>query len=672
MSDATKPAPDFGGLEVVAFESRMAKEMEELIARFGGVPRVAPAMREVPLEENPAAFHFVERLLAGEIDAIIFMTGVGTRTLFSILETRHSRKELAKHLSEIAVVARGPKPVKVLREYEIPITVIIPEPNTWREILRELDQKPHALKVRGSRIAIQEYGMTNSALTSELKDRGAEVMLVPVYRWKLPEDIGPLEGAIESILIARSRVILFTNAAQVDHLLMVVEQNNARLQLLAALAQCVVCSVGPTCSEALRAHGIQVDIEPEHPKMGALVHEAAHRAADLIRQKKNSKAAPIVAPSGVSVPPETASARQPRNVNQQSSVDNQQSAMQAPWADSPFMKACRREPTDFTPAWLMRQAGRYMKEYRDLRAKVPFLDLCRNPDLVTEVTVTAAEKLGTDAAIIFADLLLIAEPMGFELEYERGDGPAITPVVRGAGEIERLREVEPKESLDYLLRAIRQTRAALPAQTPLIGFAGAPFTLASYLIEGGASRSFLATKRMMYGDPGAWRTLMEHLARNLIHYANAQIEAGVQAIQVFDTWIGCLAPADYREHVLLYSRMMLSGITPGVPVIHFGTGTAGLLEAMREAGGSVIGLDSRVDLDEAWRRLGAGVGVQGNLDPTILLTDQPCIRKHAQRILNQAAGRAGHIFNLGHGVLPETPYENVKALVEMVHEMSRR
>jgi uroporphyrinogen decarboxylase len=336
------------------------------------------------------------------------------------------------------------------------------------------------------------------------------------------------------------------------------------------------------------------------------------------------------------------------------------------------MKACRRQPVDATPVWLMRQAGRYMKEYREIRARVPFLELCKNPRLVSEVTVTAARKLGVDAAIIFADLLLIVEPLGFGLAYDQGGGPTIKPALRLPAEVDRLREVEPKQSLAYLYDAIRQTRTDLDAQLPLLGFAACPFTLASYLIEGGGSRNYRHTKSLMYRDPGAWRALMEHLARNLARYINGQIAAGVQAVQLFDTWVGCLGPADYREFVLPYTRMMIERITPGTPIIHFGTGTGMFLEDMRDAGGDIMGLDSHVELDEAWARLGASVGVQGNLDPIVLYADPAYIRSRVRRNLNQAAGRPGHIFNLGHGLLPDTPYENVVALVDMVHELSGR
>lgn len=352
------------------------------------------------------------------------------------------------------------------------------------------------------------------------------------------------------------------------------------------------------------------------------------------------------------------------------SLEPSPAASAQPWHDSRFLKACRREPVDITPVWLMRQAGRYMKDYRELRSRVGFLELCKDPGLVSEVTVRAAERLGVDAAIIFADLLLIVEPLGLDLAYGKGEGPDIRPVVRHAADVDRLREVDPEESLAYLLAGIRQTRSDLDSRLPLLGFAGAPFTVASYLIEGGGSKTYRHTKSLMYNDPGAWRALMELLARNLARYANAQIAAGVQAVQIFDTWIGCLSPSDYQEFVQPYSRLLIESITPGTPVIHFGTGTGMLLEAMRDAGGSVIGLDFRVELDQAWARLGSQVAVQGNLDPVVLCSEPALIRRQVEKILGQAGGRPGHIFNLGHGILPETPYDHVVELVKMVHELS--
>jgi uroporphyrinogen decarboxylase len=336
---------------------------------------------------------------------------------------------------------------------------------------------------------------------------------------------------------------------------------------------------------------------------------------------------------------------------------------------SPFMKACRREPTPYTPIWLMRQAGRYMKEYRDLREKHDFLELCKDSDLAAEVTVTAVKRLGVDAAIIFSDLLVVLEPMGFHLEYGKGEGPVIRNPVRLGADVGRLSSVRNGGGLEFVSEAIRKARQSLPSDIPLIGFAGAPFTLASYMIEGKGSRHYTQTKSFMHNDPEAWQRLMAKIVESVTGFLNAQIDAGAQAVQLFDSWVGCLSPNDYRTCVLPHTQQVIQGILNGTPVIHFGTGTGMLLELMKEAGGDVIGMDWRVELDQAWKRLG-DVAIQGNMDPAALFSDLPTIRRQAQRILDQAAGRPGHIFNLGHGVLPDTPVGHVKALVDAVHELS--
>jgi len=676
MTETSAASANFDGLEVVTFESRYALEMAALIARYGGVPRVAPALREAPLEEDAAALALGTALFAGRLDAVIFMTEVGTRRLLEVLETRHAHEKIVQALAGITVVARGPGPVKVLRELNVPITIAVPEPNTWREVLEELDENPCGFTLAGSRVAVQEYGVPNEAFLAALKERGVEVRRVPVYQWTLPRDLQPLREAIQALVEGRAQVALFTNSAQVEHLLRVAAEDGSKDRLLEALEKVVVASVGPTCSETLVGHGIAIDLEPVHPRMGPLVQETAQRAKELLRKKSEVRS------QKSEVRSQESGARSQNLEYPESQVPSPESRAASPvsripyaesrpaWEDSRFLKACRFEAVDATPVWLMRQAGRYMKEYRNLRARVPFLELCKNPALVSEVTVTAAEKLGVDAAIIFADLLLIVEPLGLHLEYDKGEGPVISPGLREPADIDRLQEVEPEQSLGYFYDAIRQTRSDLNAKIPLIGFAGCPFTLASYLIEGGGSKNYRHTKALMYRDAGAWRALMERLARSLARYINGQIDAGVQAVQVFDTWVGCLGPADYGDYVQPYTRMMLQAVKPGTPIIHFGTGTATLLEAMREAGGDVIGVDSHVELDEAWQRLGAGVGVQGNLDPIVLYGDQNFIRMRAKRILDQAACRTGHIFNLGHGLLPDTPYENVVALVKMVHDIS--
>jgi len=338
-----------------------------------------------------------------------------------------------------------------------------------------------------------------------------------------------------------------------------------------------------------------------------------------------------------------------------------------------FLRACRREPVDRTPVWFMRQAGRYMPEYRAIRAKHTLLEICQQPELATEVTLQPLRTLGVDAAILFADILLPLMPMGIDLEFAAGEGPVIHNPIGSAHDVGSLRSVDPHDSLDHVLEAVRLIRCELDGATPLIGFAGAPFTLASYLVEGGSSRNYVKTKRMMYGDPHAWHALMSKLARVVADYLVAQVEAGAQAVQLFDSWVGALSPDDYREYVLPYSKLILCEVQQaGAPAIHFGTDTATLLPLIQEAGGAVIGLDWRMPLDRAWETIGFDTAVQGNLDPVALFAPRAEIEKRVKIILDQAADRPGHIFNLGHGILPGTPVENVKAVVEMVHEFSKR
>ncbi|MEX0728771.1 MAG: uroporphyrinogen decarboxylase [Planctomycetaceae bacterium] len=335
-----------------------------------------------------------------------------------------------------------------------------------------------------------------------------------------------------------------------------------------------------------------------------------------------------------------------------------------------FLKTCRRERVAATPIWLMRQAGRYMSEYMAVRNQVTFLELCKRPDLAAEVTLTARETLGVDAAILFSDLLPILEPMGMHLEYAQGEGPVIHNPIRTAADIDRFHPVENMSSLDFVFETVRLVRKDLPAGIPLIGFAGAPFTLASYAIEGGGSRHYLHTKKLMHGDDAAWDAVMSRLTDSLIDYLRAQIEAGCQAVQIFDSWAGCLSPYDYRTHVLRYSKKIIDTLPADVPLIHFATGNPALLPAIREAGGTVIGLDWRVDFDAGWETVGHDCAVQGNLDPVVLFADWPVIKRESKRILDAAKNRPGHIFNLGHGILPGTDPEKVKSLIKFVHDYS--
>jgi uroporphyrinogen decarboxylase len=338
-----------------------------------------------------------------------------------------------------------------------------------------------------------------------------------------------------------------------------------------------------------------------------------------------------------------------------------------------FLRACRREPVDATPVWFMRQAGRYMPEYRAVREKHTLLDICKVPELATQVTLQPIRAFAIDAAILFADILLPLEPMGAPFEFAAGEGPRFFEPVRDAAAIEKLRVIDPEESLAYVLSAIRMIRKELDGKTPLIGFAGAPFTLASYLVEGGKSSNYAITKRLMYREPALWNALMSKLAEVVRRYLRAQIDAGAQAVQLFDSWVGELSPLDYEEYILPHVQHILSDVEKcGVPVIHFGTGTSMLLPLMKRAGGTVIGVDTFTPLDWARERLGPSVAVQGNLEPLLLSAPRELLARRVDDVLRRAGNVPGHVFNLGHGILPETPPDAVKYVADLVHERTAR
>jgi uroporphyrinogen decarboxylase len=327
---------------------------------------------------------------------------------------------------------------------------------------------------------------------------------------------------------------------------------------------------------------------------------------------------------------------------------------------------------DTTPVWFMRQAGRYMAEYRAMRERHSLLEICRVPDLATEVTLQPVRRIDVDAAILFSDLLLPLEPMGLPFDFVKGEGPQIERPIGSPEDIDRLRVFEPREALGHVLTAIRQIQQELAGRVPLIGFAGAPFTLASYAIEGGHSNNFARTKALMYGHPDAWHRLCDKFATVVSNYLAAQIEAGVNAVQVFDSWVGTLNAADYREFAFPHTQRIFEVVGGRVPTIHFGTGTSTILEELREAGGDVIGVDWRIPLDQAWERIGSDRAVQGNLDPTLLLGPTSRMFEQTDEVLRRSSGRMGHIFNLGHVILPSTPVEHVQMLAQYVHSAGRR
>ncbi|MCS7266075.1 MAG: uroporphyrinogen decarboxylase [Armatimonadetes bacterium] len=337
-----------------------------------------------------------------------------------------------------------------------------------------------------------------------------------------------------------------------------------------------------------------------------------------------------------------------------------------------FLRACRKQPTDCTPVWFMRQAGRYLPEYRRLRERYSILELCKKPELAAEVTLIPLRRFQLDAAIIFADLMTPLEAMGVKFELKEGFGPIIETPIRSLSDVNKLHEPDGEEIAPETLQAIVFVKGELKGK-PLIGFAGAPFTLASYLIEGKGTRDFAVTKQFMFSEPKGWHLLMEKLTNVVIKFLKSQVSAGADAIQIFDSWVGCLSPNDYREFVSPHmKRLFRETENLGVPRIHFGTGTATLLMLMKEAGGEVIGVDWRIPIDEAWQRLNFEVAIQGNLDPAVLLAHFEKVRERALDILKRIDGRNGHIFNLGHGILPQTDPDNVARLVDFIHSASRQ
>ncbi len=334
-----------------------------------------------------------------------------------------------------------------------------------------------------------------------------------------------------------------------------------------------------------------------------------------------------------------------------------------------FLKACQLERTDCTPVWFMRQAGRYMKAYRDIREKYSLIEMFKNPELAVEITLQPVKAFSIDAAIIFADILLPLEGMGIGFEFTEGGGPVIEHPLRSRADIDSLQIVDPEADLGFVLKSLQWVRAEIDGKIPLIGFAGAPFTLASYAIEGGSSSTYILTKELMYRDPTAWDLLMGKFCETITRYLIAQVKAGAQVVQLFDSWVGCLSPSDYLSFVLPHTQKIFGELRKNsIPSIHFGTGTAGLLHLMAEAGGDIIGVDWRIALDNAWQSVATGAGIQGNLDPVALMSPWPVLSRKAAEVLDAAGGRPGHIFNLGHGILPSTSEDSVKALADFVHE----
>lgn len=623
-------------------ESRRADDMHRMIEKFGGIPHVSPSMREVPVEPNRDAIDFAHEVMTGQISVVVLMTGVGFRYLMRAIEKHVDTQRFLDSLSDITTVCRGPKPVAAMRQFGLKPTHRAPEPNTWRELLQTIDA---SVSVANQTVGLQEYGITNTSLVAGLEARGASVRPLRVYGWEFPEDVAPMEENLRALAAGERDILLLTSAHQAVNMLRMAERLGIVDELRSGLERTAIVSIGPTTSEMLSECDIHVDFEPSHPKMGHLVSEAAENASRLIKLRPSPNVIDSMAATG---------------------------GIEHPSNNSLFMRACRGERTERSPVWLMRQAGRYMAEYREVRANYSFLDMCRNPKVCSEVMCTAVEKLNVDAAIIFSDLLPLLMPLGFDLEFVKGDGPQINNPVRSAADVERVKPLSDPSALHYVYETVSQTRSDIPEDVPIIGFAGSPFTLASYAIEGGGSKTYLHTKKLMRTEPGAWNDLLGLLSEAVTVYLNHQIAAGAQCVQLFDSWAGCLSARDYVEYVLPHMKRILAGITPGVPVINFATGNPELLPLLRGDRRTVVGVDWRIDLATAWQRIGHEKSVQGNLDPSVLLAEIDTIRAAAKTLIDSVQNRDGHIFNLGHGVHKETPVEHAIALVEAVKEFSAR
>lgn len=630
----------FQGCRVAALESRRAADMHRLIEKYEGIPFVSPSMREVPIDQNRSAIDFAYRLITGQIGVVILTTGVGFRYLVKAIEPHLDKQRFLDALSDVITICRGPKPVAAMRELGLSPTHRVPEPNTWRELLQTIDSE---VQVSNQVVGLQEYGVTNKSLIAGLEARGATVEPVRVYGWDFPEDSTLLRENVGEIAAGNRDLLLVTSAHQVVNLLRMAERLDLVDSMREGLRGTVIASIGPTTTQMLEECEIHVDLEPSHPKMGHLVVHSAEIGVPLVQSKRRWQ---------LKIP------RSP--------------TMKHPSDDSLFIRACRGEKTERTPVWLMRQAGRYMQEYREVRAKHSFLELCHNPQLCSEVMCTAVDRLGVDAAIIFSDLLPILVPLGFDLEFAAGDGPVIHNPIRDRDGVNKMRELDNPQELDFVYETVRHTREDLPEMIPVIGFAGSPFTLASYAIEGGGSRTYLNTKKLMRANDGAWETLMEKLSFAITAYLNLQIASGAQCVQLFDSWAGCLSSKDYSRYVLPWMKQIISGITPGVPVINFATGNPELLPLLKLDRRTVVGVDWRIPLDVAWKRIGHECSVQGNLDPAVLLAEPEVIRLEVGELLDSVSGLDGHIFNLGHGIHKETPVEHAIALVEAVKEFSKR
>ena len=627
-------------------------ELESAFSATGGSLRVCDLLEGNAKRSRPDLADFANRVLTGDIDTIVFVTGAGTRAIIESALQTAPRERFLDGVRDIATVAGSDAVSQVLKQYGIQPTVDANDSKTdfgvgdvagWRQILIAVDRQGSSVN---QNIAL-EKNVDQSSLMAGLESRGARLTSLAPFVDRVPDDPTSAVDLFERIDAGEYHGVIFCDAASTSQFIFLAQQyGRVRLTNHMLDDHFVICRDADS-AEILMTQGFAIDYVIKAVAPVAVVAEIGDNLAAIHQQKhliRINMSGPATSPADP----------------------------QAPWYNNPFMKACRGEPTDVTPIWMMRQAGRYMAEYREVRDKISFLDLCANSQLCSEVMCTAVNRLGVDAAIIFSDLLPILVPMGCDLEFVKGDGPVIHNPVRTNADIDRIKALESNEELQFVMDTVSQTRNDLPADMPLIGFSGAPFTLASYMIEGGSSRNYHNTKKIMYSDPAAWKVIMQKLTDSISIYIAGQVEAGAQCIQLFDSWAGCLSYEDYKTYVHPYVKSIIASVPSAVPVINFATGNPALLPLLADTAAAVVGIDWRVRLDAAWETVGHDRAVQGNLDPTVLLTDPKEIRRQAQVVLDQAGGRPGHIFNLGHGILPMTPVDNAIALVDAVHELSSR
>ncbi len=633
----------FTGLHVGSLLTQPDSEVSKWVAAHGGKCSILVCSNPTDLQLDPQLARFANQLLVGEIDLVVFCTLAGVNRFFSQASRNVDLQRLLDSLTDITTIAGSQSAAVAFRRQGIEPTIEIERSSSWREILIEVDRR---LRINHFTVGIETTGSVHG-LSAGLEARGGRVIRIPVFLEPNEVDEASVSDYFEGIASGDLDALLFASPEDAARFCFLMDRSGRGHSTSRSLEQQIVLCIGEDTASLLHDHHIKVDWKTVETQIPKAIDEFAENMKEIKRQHQRLN-------QNLSGP-----ATSGRDAN-------------APWYDSPFMKACRGEPTDVTPIWMMRQAGRYMEEYRAVRSKVSFLELCANPQLCSEVMCTAVNRLGVDAAIIFSDLLPILVPMGMDLEFVKGDGPVIHNPIRSSADVDRIKPLASVEPLHFVMETVTQTRNDLPADLPLIGFAGAPFTLASYMIEGGASRNYAHTKAFMYSDPGAWDQLMQHLANSISIYLNGQVDAGAQVLQLFDSWAGCLAFDDYKNFILPYVKQVISSLPTDVPIINFATGNPALLPLLADTHAGVIGIDWRVRLDEAWQTVGYDRAVQGNLDPTTLLTNREVIKQQAKSVLDQAAGRPGHIFNLGHGILPQTPVDNAIALIDIVHDLSQR